>query len=180
MKPLLTWLLLLPIVAAGQLRTYYSGDLSVHFAKSLEHTGYGIHASGNMQAVDKVFVGLTAGAVQVKPFVSNPAFVLNGRLTFFTSRQEEKLVPFGLFEVGKLFYNEQNFGGQPSQQLEGGLNFFTGVGVRFSAKKLHPFFSIGYAGFHYNNNTYRNNAVEFTRPYRFRRMEIKLGLMLPK
>src|SRR5215218_4375235 len=99
MKKTLLALLLLPMVVLGQSKIYFSADASANFGKFLEHTGFGINLSGNIKLYERLYVGLSTGAVQVKPFVKNMAVPLSGRLTFFTSNQEEGVVPFGLFEL---------------------------------------------------------------------------------
>ena len=182
MKKTLLVLLLVPMLSSAQSKKYFSADASANFGKFLEHTGFGANISGNIKVFERVYVGLSTGVVQVKPFIKNMAVPLSGRLTFFTSNQEEGVAPFGLFELGKLFYKEENFGGSASQTMEGDLSFFAGVGVQLvSNKKLHPFFAIGYAGYYYNNNHYDSeNSLDFSKPYNYRRMAIKVGLMLPK
>ena len=167
--------------ACAQSKTYFSADASANFGKFLEHTGFGFAISGNIRVYDKLYIGLSTGAVQVKPYIKNIAVPLSGRVTFFTSDQEEGIVPFGLFEAGKLFYKEENFGGSASQTMEGDLTFFAGVGLKIATmKKLHPFFAIGYAGYYYDNNHYTSgNSLDYSLPYDYRRLAIKVGLMLP-
>jgi len=181
MKAVVLTLLLLPVWAFAQNNTYFSADGSANFGHYLQYTGYSLNISGNIKMIDNLYIGVATGAVQIQPFVKNLSFPLSGRLTFFTSNSEERVAPFGLFEVGRLFYKEKNFGDLASNTLEGKLSFFTGVGVKLnSEKKVHSFFAIGYSGFYYTNNQYGEvHSVVSSRPYNYRRLSVKVGIMLP-
>lgn len=181
MRNLLLALLLLPSVTFAQSAAYFSADAGPNFGKSLSATGYSVSLGANARLSDKLYAGIASGILRVQPFVDNLAIPLLGRITFFTSGDEVKLSPFGLFEVGKLLYKQENFGGSGAQKLEGKLSYFAGVGVKLSgSKKTHPFFALGYAGHHFDNNYYATqSSPQSSRPYHFRRMAIRIGLMLP-
>lgn len=180
MKKLVFLLAFFPAIAVAQERFYYSADAGLNFGKFLEYTGYGILASANAKIAPRIYAGLSTGAVQVKPFIKNPAFPLAGRLTFFTSVNEERLAPFGLFEVGKLFYNEEAFGGSSQQTMKGELYFFTGVGVKLvSERRTHVFFALGYSGFNFSNHISTGPNTAYTNSYHYQRIAVRAGLMLP-
>lgn len=182
MRTYLLILMLIPTVCTAQTAVYFSGDASANFGRHLEWTGYSANISGSIKLIDKLYAGLATGVLQVKPFINHLSIPLSGRLTFFTSSDETKIAPFGMFEVGKLFYRDDAYGGVANQRMEGKLSFFTGVGFSLpSQKKLHPFFAIGYAGYNYSNNQIdQQNTVIFSRPYHYRRIAIKAGFMLPR
>ena len=182
MKNALLLFLLLPVFGYSQKATYYSGDVSANFGKYLSYTGYSANLSGNIKIVDKLYGGVATGVLRVQPFIDKLAVPLSARLTFFTASNEDEIAPFGLFEVGKLFYKQEAYGGISSQSMEGRLSFFTGVGVRLnSQKKTHFFFALGYAGYNYElMTTTSQNATVDLRPYNYRRVTLKIGLMLPQ
>lgn len=182
MRTIYLLLLLVPTACFAQTAAYFSGDASVNFARRLEWTGYSANVSGNIKVFDKVYAGVSTGVLHVRPYISHLTIPLSARITFFTSSDEEKLAPFGLFEFGKLFYTDKGFAGIEDYTMEGKYSFFTGVGVRLpSHRETYPFFAIGYTSFYYANNAYNDqNNVVFSRPYTFRRMAIKAGIMLPR
>ncbi len=182
MKTILSLLLLLPFFAPCQVTTYYSADASANFGRHIEFTGYSVNLSGNIQLMNNLYLGLATGALQVKPFISHLSFPLTGRVTFFTTQDEEGIAPFGLFEVGKLFYSEDIPGTSGSSAFKGKLAFFTGVGLRFpSQKHTRLFVALGYTGFNYIREQYSpSGALVKSEPDNFRRIAIKVGVMLPK
>lgn len=182
MRTYLFLLLLVPAVCAAQTSVYFSGDASANFGRHFEWTGFSVNASGNIKLLDKLYVGIATGALQVRPFINHLTIPVSGRATFFTSSDEEKLAPFGLLEFGKLFYREKGYAGVANSTMEGKHSFFAGVGVRLpSHHKTYPFLAIGYTTFYYANNQHdHQNTVMFSRPYEFRRIAIKAGIMLPR
>ena len=181
MRKALLLLFFLPLLCFGQTATYFSGDGSANFGKYLSYTGYSVNLSGNIRLVEKLYGGLSTGVLKVQPFVDKLTVPLSARITFFTASDETQIAPFGLFEVGKLFYSQDNYGNTSSQTMEGRLSFFTGVGVRLtSQQRTHLFFALGYAGYDYDLvSKTGQNATASSRPYNFRRIALKIGLMLP-
>ncbi|HUC81406.1 MAG TPA: hypothetical protein VMR70_10845 [Flavisolibacter sp.] len=181
MRTFLLLLFLLPFAVIAQVSTYYSGDVSANFGRQLSWTGVGANLSGNIRVVNNLYAGVSTGVLHIRPYVNHLTIPLSARVTFFTSN-EEKFAPFGLFEYGKLFYKEKGFAGIQDYVMEGKHSFFTGVGVRLpSHHKTYPFFAIGYAGFFYANNQYdHQNTLLVSRPYTFRRIAIRAGIMLPR
>lgn len=179
-KNILLTFLLLPTIVRAQSNAYFSGEAAVNFGRALNYTGYGLNVSGNVKLNERFYAGLSAGFVKLNPFTSQLAFPLSGRITFFTSDQQEKIAPFALFEGGKLLYSQKNFAGSPEKTMEGELNFFTGVGIKFITKnELRPFFAIGYAGYYFENKNFSSGTLAYVTPYRFRRVEVRLGITLP-
>src|SRR5205807_838283 len=88
MKTAFLILLLTPAFAFGQVKTYYSGDLSANFGKYLEYTGYSANLSGNIKIFDKLYAGVATGVLKVQPLVDKLAIPLSGRITFFTASDE--------------------------------------------------------------------------------------------
>ena len=181
MKKILLVLFLLPLFCFGQTASYFSGDGSANFGKYLSYTGYSVNLSGNIQLVERLYGGISTGVLKVQPFVDKLAIPLSARITFFTASDETQIAPFGLFEVGKLFCSQDNYGNTSSQTMEGRLSFFTGVGVKLTSQhRTHLFFALGYAGYNYElvSKTAQNTSSDL-RPYNFRRVALKIGLMLP-
>jgi hypothetical protein len=175
-------LLVLPLSVFGQSKLYFSGDASANFGRHLEWTGYSVNVSGNARLSSKLYAGIATGILQVRPFINHLTVPLSGRLTFFTSSDETAVAPFGMFEYGKLFYRDEGYAGVADYTMEGKNNIFAGVGIRLpSSSRTHSFFAIGYSEFRYDNNQYdHQNTVIVTRPYHFRRVVLKLGLMLSR
>lgn len=179
-KRLLLFLVFLPALAFAQTRFYSSADAGLYFGKFLEYTGYGGTLSTNIELAPQLYVGVAAGAVQTKPFIVSASYPVLGRVTFFTASDEEKPMPFGLFEAGKLFYQDDNYNGTSGQTMKGQIEYFTGVGLQLPSRhKTHLFFALGLAGFNYNLQVSSGGTASYNKPYHYQRFGVRAGIMLP-
>lgn len=181
MKKLLLSLALLPFLSFSQNSRYFSMDGSVYLSRYIQYTGYGMNLSGNIKVTDKIYLGINTGIARIYPFLEKAAVPVSGRLTFFTSNDDEKVAPFGLFEVGYLIYNDKRMKDHVvTGYMRGRHTYFTGVGVKINNdKKRHPYFAVGYSGLHFTNVHLNGDGSLYAKQlYDYRRLSIRAGLML--
>ncbi|HEY0055036.1 MAG TPA: hypothetical protein VGB63_06755 [Pedobacter sp.] len=182
MKSLFFLGLLFPLLSLAQSNTYYSAEAGLGLSKGFDNNSYGLALSGNIGLSEKLFLGVSGGAIKITPFLKNVVVPVSLRATIFPFSGEETTAIFALLEGGKLFYKETGFGGRAQNVLTGGLSWFGGVGARFPTEgALRPFIAIGVAGMNfYNDQNIQEGGSGVDQAYRLKRLTIRAGILLPR
>jgi|GEM_PF-4236188 len=182
MRSLFAFFLLLPFISPAQKNTYVSADVLAHVGKDLDNVGYGLGGSANTGLTENIFLGGSLAGFRMASFLQNISVPLSLRATFFADVDEDRIMPFGLLEFGKIFYKQDTEMEDRVQALRGRFHFFAGIGVRFpSQSRLHPTLSMGYSGLFYRANELSiNNTVLSQQNFNLKRVTVRAGFMIPR
>ena len=181
MKPLFVLCFLLPFITSAQTDSYFSAEGQLGISKGFDNNAYSFSLSGNVGVSEKLFVGVSGGAMKISPFLKNVVIPVSFRATIFPFTSGETAALFGLLEGGKLFYKETGFGDREQNVLTGGLSWFGGVGAKFPTNgSLQPFVAIGVAGLNFYNDQNVPGGSGADQGYHLKRLTIRAGIMLPR
>ena len=182
MRPLFVLLLLLPLVSPAQKSAYVSADVLAHVGKDLDNVGYGVGGSANIGLTENILLGGSIAGFRMASFLQNISIPINLRATFFADVDEDRILPFGLLEFGKIFYKQETQMQDRRQDLRGQFNLFAGIGVRFpSQSRLHPTLSMGYSALLYRANEFStNNTLLSQQNFNLKRVTVRAGFIIPR
>ena len=96
MKSLFFLGLLFPLLSLAQSNTYYSAEAGLGLSKGFDNNSYGLALSGNIGLSEKLFLGVSGGAIKITPFLKNVVVPVSLRATIFPFSGEETTAIFAL------------------------------------------------------------------------------------
>jgi len=155
MRTLIVCCLFLPMLCLAQKKNkgYCSFDASIDVKKNYDPP-IGIRFSGNGEIVNGFFLGAEVGVVKF-PDLEGVYVPILARFTVVPNADSKKTTFLALLEPGYGAYNKQDALNAP---LQGGFNFFGGIGATFSGKGSgRMYLAAGYSLYGFKRNDIKSD-----------------------